>query len=100
MPLVKVAALSEIKDNSIKKVSVEGEEIALYKVGGQIFATSAVCPHKGGPLEEGFLDGKTITCPWHGWKFSIQDGSALPPAMANVPSFKVVIQGNDVLVEV
>lgn len=50
--------------------------MALFNVGGGFFALNWVCPHMGGPLGAGVLDGYTIRCPWHGWTFDIRTGAA------------------------
>ena len=51
-------------------------EIALFNIGGTFYAISNVCIHQGGPLSKGTLEGDTVTCPWHGWKYSIKDGKS------------------------
>jgi nitrite reductase/ring-hydroxylating ferredoxin subunit/multimeric flavodoxin WrbA len=61
------------KDKGTKKI-----QIALFNVNGRIYCISNKCQHQGGPLSEGTLDEekKFVTCPWHGWKYSIIDGKA------------------------
>ena len=53
-------------------VDVDGNSIAVWNVGGNFFAFQNVCPHRGGPVGEGELEGNVITCPWHGWSFDFQ----------------------------
>ncbi len=48
--------------------------VALFNVDGEVFALDGVCPHQGGPLGKGQLDGAVVTCPWHGWQFDVRDG--------------------------
>ena len=55
--------------------------------------------HQGGPLGEGSLDSKTVTCPWHGWKFDVESGVSPVNPAAKIQTFKVVVEGNDVKVE-
>lgn len=57
-----------------KMVVVEGREVAIYNVEGQFYALDNRCPHRGGPLGEGFVDGKVVFCPLHGWGFDVQTG--------------------------
>lgn len=57
-------------------VRVGYEEYALYNVAGRYFATSNRCPHQGGSLGEGFLEGRKIICPLHGWEFDVETGKA------------------------
>ena len=96
---VKAAKKSEIPEDTGKLVQVNGQDIALFKAGGKIYAIHSVCPHQGGPLDEGGLDGNLVMCPWHGWQFDVQTGKcAFNPAI-KVPTFAVKEQGEDIYVE-
>ena len=99
MALIKVAQIDEVKAGSCKVVTANGRELALYNVGGAFHATDNTCPHKGGPLGEGELDGTTLTCPWHGWQFDITTGQCKHNPAARVATVKVAVQGADVFVE-
>ena len=97
---VKAAKKSEIPADTGKYVEVQGKEIALFNVGGKVCAIYHVCPHQGGPLAEGGLDGSVVTCPWHGWSFDVTTGECtLNPAIKQ-ESFKVKEEGEDILVEI
>lgn len=51
---------------------------AVFRVGGALHVTDARCPHNGGPLEQGWLrEGRTVTCPWHWFRFDLQTGRCL-----------------------
>src|SRR5262245_249924 len=50
---------------------------ALFLVGERVRAVQSFCPHLQGPLFQGTLSGATITCPWHQWCFSLEDGARL-----------------------
>jgi len=69
-------------------------------VGGKFCATDNVCPHRGGPLGEGTLDGSIVTCPWHGWRFDVNTGQSPVIPTAKVERFDCVIEGNDVKVKI
>jgi nitrite reductase/ring-hydroxylating ferredoxin subunit len=70
----KVANKKDIKEGGLLGVELEGNNIALAMINGQVFAIDAVCSHQGGPLEEGNLDGYNITCPWHYAVFDVRNG--------------------------
>lgn len=54
-----------------------GEEIAVFRTrGGEVFATEAVCPHRGGPLADGVIDRQSVVCPLHGYAFDLRTGHA------------------------
>lgn len=72
---IKLANTSDIPEGKSIVVRLsDGIEVALFKVNGKIFALENECPHRGGPLGEGDLQGHTVACPWHGWRFDIRDG--------------------------
>ena len=52
----------------------EGQVLALFNVDGSMYALDGICPHQGGPLGKGRLDGRVVTCPWHGWQFDVCSG--------------------------
>ena len=98
---IKVARISDLAPGSGTTVDVEGQRIALFNVQGTFYAIDDTCPHRGGPLGEGELDGAIVTCPWHGATFDVQTGAVTgPPARNDVRSFQVRIDGDDVLVEI
>lgn len=73
---IKLANVNDIPEGKgIIAKAEDGREIALFKVQGQVFALENVCPHMGGPLGEGDIEGTCITCPWHGWQFDIKSGT-------------------------
>ena len=97
---VKVAETGDLLAGTGKLVEVDGHEIALFNVDGEFFAIHNTCPHSGAPLCDGELTADTIECPWHGAQFNVRTGAALcPPAPADVRSFPVKVEGNDVFIE-
>ena len=81
--------------------TVEGLEIAIFNVEGTYYAIGNSCTHRGGSLSEGDVQGTKVTCPLHGADFDLKTGAALgPPAQKGVPSYKVVIEGDEIKVEV
>jgi NAD(P)H-dependent nitrite reductase small subunit len=98
---VKVASKSEIADQSAKLVEIEGKRIALFHLGGEFYALDDTCPHAGGPLSEGSIEGEEVECPWHGSRFNIINGEVTgPPALDNVANYKVRVTDDDIEVEV
>lgn len=98
---VKVARTDEIPAGQAKLVDVNGNEIAVFNVGGSFHAIDNTCTHVGGPLCEGELSGAEVTCPWHGAVFDVTSGAVLgPPAAENVNRYNVRVEGSDVEIEV
>lgn len=72
---VVVGASEDFREGQMRNVQANGMAVLVSRVGGILFAISDVCSHAGGPLDEGTLDGDIVTCPWHGSRFCIRDGS-------------------------
>ena len=97
---VKVATKSDVPEGSGKVVEAEGKEIALFNASGNFHALENTCPHQGGPLGEGYLEGSVVTCPWHGWEFDVSSGVCQGNPNTTQPKFNVKVDGDDILVEV
>jgi nitrite reductase (NADH) small subunit len=97
---VKMATLEELPLGAAKEVEYEGRIYALFNVDGVISAIDGICPHQGGPLADGVLEGSCVTCPWHGWQFDVRNGKTPLGAKIKLPVFEVKVEGNDVFVAV
>ena len=95
----KAAAKSEIGPGTGKAVDMDGQTIALFNVDGNFYALSNTCAHRGGPLGEGGLSGKEVTCPWHGWSYDVTSGNATHTA-ASVKTYPVKVEGENILVSI
>lgn len=97
---VKVATLSDLPEGSSLEVEHQGRVYALFHSGGVISAIDGICPHQGGPLADGPVEGTLVTCPWHGWQFDIRTGDSPLNAKLRQPCFEVKVDGQDILVAV
>lgn len=68
---IRVGPKADIPDGECTVVTHGRARIAVFNAGGRFFAINDACPHAGGPLSEGFVDGMEVTCPWHGWTFGL-----------------------------
>lgn len=66
---------SALVEGQLTRAEVDGEAIMFLKQGEQIYATSAICTHLGGPLDEGERSGTCVKCPWHGSEFDVKTGN-------------------------
>jgi len=97
---VKVCKTTDIPMGGGKSLEVNGKTVAVFNVDGNFYALNDTCAHRGGPLGEGELDGNTVICPWHGWRYDVTTGAnELVPAMPQ-EKYQVKIDGDDVLVEI
>ena len=98
---VKLAKTAEIVPGQGKMIEVGGKKIALFNVEGSFHAIDDTCTHRGGPLSEGVLEGKQVTCPWHGATYDVTTGDALgPPAPKGVARYNVRVEGSSIEVEI
>jgi len=96
---VRVALLSECPPGSGCEL-VAGERIvALYHVDDEFYALDGVCPHQGGPLGKGRLDGCIVTCPWHGWQFDVRNGEHQANRSIRHTSLPVKVDGDTIFVD-
>jgi 3-phenylpropionate/trans-cinnamate dioxygenase ferredoxin component len=99
MALRRVCSKSDLAPGEVKRI--DDPAIAVFNVGGTLFAISDTCTHAEASLSEGRVDGETVECPLHGACFDLRTGDALtPPAIEPVQTFRVVEQEEDVYVEV
>jgi nitrite reductase/ring-hydroxylating ferredoxin subunit/uncharacterized membrane protein len=87
----RVARESDLLAGTPVRVQAGGYGVLLYSQAGALHAIAARCSHAGGPLEEGEVDDELcVTCPWHGSRFRLADGSVVRgPASSPQPSFEV-----------
>lgn len=81
---VRLGDAGSISDGERKLVVVDGTEVALFNVDGVIYAINNRCPHRNGPLICGYIDGRGIKCPMHGWRYDLATGESERPAKATV----------------
>ena len=72
--VIEIARTNELGDGGMKSVKVEGREILLARVGDKFYAVQNRCPHMGGNLSQGTLQGTVVTCPRHHSQFDLTDG--------------------------
>ena len=78
-----------------------GGDIAIFRnADDEVFALHDKCPHKGGPLSQGIVQGRRVTCPLHGWNIGLDDGQAVAPDVGACGSFAVKIEGGEVFLAV
>ncbi len=98
MAFEKAANLSDIPAGSIKEVQVGGQAVALANVDGTFYAVSNTCLHRGGPVGGGLLEGKVVSCPWHGWQFDVTNGKAVQNPAVGLGCYATEVRGSEVYV--
>ncbi len=94
-----VAALDDLQDGKLLRVEAHGTPVMLLRQGDEIRAVGATCPHLSGPLDEGTIEGETVTCPWHGSVFSLTDGALIHgPAVMPIAAYEVRVEHGQVAI--
>ena len=76
-------------------------DIAVFRnAADEIFALEDRCPHKGGPLSQGIVHGKKVTCPLHGWNIELDSGCAVAPDEGCAREFPIRIEAGRVWLDV
>lgn len=95
---VRVADEAAILPGQPCAVSVGRYEVALFNVDGVLYALENLCPHQGGPIADGWVEGVTVTCPWHAWCFDLRTGAMTLGDFATIPRFDVRVEDGGVFV--
>ena len=100
MSYYKVAKTAEIPQNQPGqaglRVRLGRDDIGLFRYNGQIHAINDLCPHRGAPLSEGFIDQGKVFCPWHCFDFHLETGESTIASHLCVTTYPVRIDGDAV----
>ncbi|MDH8679369.1 Rieske 2Fe-2S domain-containing protein [Fusibacter bizertensis] len=107
MTYINVAKTTDLRNNEMKMIEINGIEILISNIDGEYYAISNKCPHMGGSLSEGILNGGIISCPKHGAKFDAKTGENVGDAkivflkmkVKDDRSYPVKIEDNNILVD-
>ena len=96
---VTVARTTDIPNNEARAFPVGDRMIAIFNQDGLFHAMDDFCPHMGASLAGGWIEGGTVACPWHAWRFSLSDGCWLDNPKIKVDIFSVEVVGDEIVVE-
>jgi nitrite reductase/ring-hydroxylating ferredoxin subunit len=95
---VRVARAADVLPSRGTIVRVGRYEVALFNLGDAVVAYENACPHQGGPIGEGLVEGTTVTCPWHAWCFDLHTGYLTLGKYAQLRRFDVHVEGDAIYV--
>ena len=113
--LTRIANINDLTEGTMKKYQVQGKEILIARTEGKYYAAQNKCPHLGGDLSKGKLEGTIVTCPRHGSQFNLNDGRVVRwlkgtglistiGKMLKSPhkliTYNTKIEGQDIMVEI
>ena len=85
-------------EGNVREAEARGVSVCLARVGGELHAVDNWCPHRQGPLGQGWLEGEKVVCPWHSWIFDLKTGAAEFPEGERVAVFPLKLVDNDLLI--
>jgi len=97
---VAVLSVTDLPPGQAAEVSVGTQLVALFNVGGTFHALTNLCPHRGGPLGQGFVDGSQVSCPWHNYTFDVTTGENVVDPQLKVARYDVKVEDGRVFVRV
>ena len=99
MSWIDICALDEVPLRGARKIRTKAGCLALFRTGEtEVFATSNICPHRGGPLSEGIVHGRSVTCPLHNWVFDLETGAAKGEA-GRIDTYALRVEAGRVLID-
>ncbi len=98
MKWISIAQTSEIESGQNIVIKLDNKSIAIFNTGKRFYAINNACPHLGGPLNEGTLEGEVVTCPWHGWQYDLKSGC--PITTPNVRTYPLRLKGDTLQIAV
>jgi nitrite reductase (NADH) small subunit len=96
---VRVASVAEVPAGEGRVVQAGKHMLALFNVEGRLYAVDNACPHRGGPLGEGDLEGRVVSCPWHAWRWDVTTGLNVNNPAITMACFPVSVADGEVFVE-
>ncbi len=95
-----VAKVGSIDDGTGQAFKVGNKMVAVFNCGGKYYAINDFCPHMGASLASGYVEGDTVTCPWHAWRFRVTDGAWVDNPKVCTAKYEVRVEGDDIQVRV
>lgn len=116
-----VAKADEIGEGERLIVQLQGRDVGIFNIDGELRAYTNWCPHMGGPLCQGRMsgtteasfdretletdlrwvkDGQVVVCPWHAWEFDLESGRGVHDPEIRLPSHPVRVEDDQVIVTV
>jgi len=93
-------AESDVPDNTLVRAKAGDVPVLLCRQNGRLYAMSAVCPHAGGPLDEGTIEARSVICPWHASQFDLADGAIIHgPASVQPPLYDTRVESGQIEVK-
>ena len=94
-----VCKVDQLPEGQSGVITVHNKPIAVFRVNGRYFAIDDTCPHMGASLSGGMVEEGVVTCPWHYWRFRLQDGAWDDNPKIKVGCYPVHVIGDLIQIE-
>ncbi|MFO0904708.1 MAG: Rieske 2Fe-2S domain-containing protein [Pirellulales bacterium] len=94
-----VAKVGDIAEGQGQAYAVNDRMVAVFLEGGTYYAIDDFCPHMGASLAGGHVENGVVACPWHAWRFCIQDGKWCDNPRIKIDAFEVRVEGDEIQVK-
>jgi nitrite reductase (NADH) small subunit len=100
MSFTKLASATDLPPiDEAKEFPCGDKTICIANIDGAYSAMDNVCPHRGGPLGQGMVEGGKVVCPWHGWAWDAKTGATELDSKLRVRIYPMTIENGDVMIE-
>ncbi len=107
MSFKEIAKTARIPVGSMQEFEIDGQTVLVANIDGQFYATKGKCPHMGGALAKGKLEGRIVTCPRHGARFDVTTGKTLSGpkigflklSTRDLPAYPVKVEGTGIQID-
>lgn len=98
MSYYKVARTADVPGGNGLAVRLGRDEIGVFRLGAEYLAISNLCPHRGAPLSEGYLEQERVFCPWHCFDFHLRTGESTIAPHLCVTTYPVKVDGDEIFI--
>ncbi|HMB85048.1 MAG TPA: Rieske 2Fe-2S domain-containing protein [Methylomirabilota bacterium] len=99
MPSVKVLDVADLSPGKPALVTLDDRDVAVIRRGDEILAIGNECPHQGGSLCDGWVEGDIVICPLHGWEFDLRSGACMTVPGESVPRYTATVEDGAIYLE-
>jgi nitrite reductase (NADH) small subunit len=89
--LFEVGVVSDFSDGTSQVIELDGRDVVVFQSEGEFYAIENDCPHQGGPLGEGKVEGDSVYCPWHGFEFDLETGTHAQMESMCAETFEIIV---------
>lgn len=96
---LKIGAIGDFPEGEGRIITAARKPVAVFNVGGTLYALNNICPHMGGPIGAGALQGEAVACPYHGMRFSLTSGQSLDDFGHSLQTYTLKLENGQVFID-